>query len=118
MKAICRLAIVDPNDANTVYIALDTGVYVTTAVGTYAFLRQQSLRPFSSGFAAASFAFAGSMSAQMVHIGIVQGASWIPWMLLVEQRLAGQLLDSEPGARYTAGRSAARNPPYQTQAQN
>jgi hypothetical protein len=27
---------VDPNDANTVYVAMDTGVYVTTAVGTCA----------------------------------------------------------------------------------
>jgi hypothetical protein len=69
-------------------------VYVTTATGMYAFLRQQSLRPVAAGFAAASFAFAGSMSAQMVHIGIVQGVSWIPWMLLVEQRLARQLLAS------------------------
>jgi hypothetical protein len=67
-------------------------VYITAAVGMYVFLRQQRLRPFAAGFAAASFAFAGSMSAQMVHIGIVQGASWIPWMLVVEQRLARQLL--------------------------
>jgi hypothetical protein len=68
-------------------------VYITAAVGMYAFLRQQALRPVSAGFAAASFAFAGSMSAQMVHIGIVQAASWIPWMLLLEQRIAHRLLN-------------------------
>jgi hypothetical protein len=68
-------------------------VYITAAIGMYTFLRQQKLRPFSCGFAAASFAFAGSMSAQIIHIGIVQGVSWIPWMLLVEQRLARQILD-------------------------
>ncbi len=79
-------------------------VYVTAAVGMYAFLRQQALRPFAASFAAASFAFAGSMSAQMVHIGIVQGASWIPWMLLVEQRLAHQLLDPATGAAHGADR--------------
>ena len=28
--------VVDPNDANTVYVALDTGVYVTTQVATCA----------------------------------------------------------------------------------
>ena len=78
-------------------------VYITAGIGMYAFLRQQSLRPFAAGFAAASFAFAGSMSAQMVHLGIVQGASWIPWMLLVEQRLAHQLLD--PVATVDADRS-------------
>ncbi len=71
-------------------------VYITAAVGTYLFLRQQALRPFSCAFAAASFAFAGSMSAQVVHLGIVQGTSWIPWMLLVEQRLARQLLGGGP----------------------
>jgi hypothetical protein len=67
-------------------------VYVTAALGLYALLRQQRLRPFASGLGAASFAFAGSMSAQVVHLGIVQGTSWIPWMLLVEQRLARRLL--------------------------
>jgi hypothetical protein len=74
-------------------------VYITAAVGTYAFLRQQALRPVSAGFAAASFAFAGSMSAQMVHIGIVQGASWIPWMLLLEQRIAHRLLNRTDPSR-------------------
>ena len=71
-------------------------VYITTAVGMYALLRQQELRPFACGFGAASFAFAGSMSAQLVHLGIVQGVSWIPWMLLVEQRLARQVLGPPP----------------------
>lgn len=80
-------------------------VYVTAAVGMYALLRQQRLRPFAACLGAASFAFAGSMSAQIVHIGIVQGASWIPWMLLVEQRLARQLLDGG------AGGDTDRSPP-------
>ena len=81
-------------------------VYVTAAVGMYAFLRQQALRRFSCGFAAATFAFAGSMSAQVVHLGIVQGTSWIPWMLLVEQRLARQLLPQTPGPPASSAVSA------------
>jgi hypothetical protein len=35
-NAPANSAIVDPNDANTVYVALDTGVYVTTSITTCA----------------------------------------------------------------------------------
>ncbi len=83
-------------------------VYVTAAVGMYALLRQQQLRPFAACLGAASFAFAGSMSAQVVHIGIVQGVSWIPWMLLVEQRLAHQILGRRADAEAEAARSVWR----------
>ena len=74
-------------------------VYVTTAVGTYLFLRQQQIRAYAAAVAAATFSFAGTMSAQMLHLGIVEGVSWIPWMLLVEQRLARQLLSPPGGPR-------------------
>ncbi|MGP8217252.1 MAG: hypothetical protein ACLQQ4_16920, partial [Bacteroidia bacterium] len=33
-NAPANAVLVDPNDANTVYVAMDTGVYVTNAVGT------------------------------------------------------------------------------------
>ena len=49
------------------------------------------LRPLASVIGAASFAFAGSMTAQMVHLGVVQGAAWIPWMVAGELRLAQTL---------------------------
>ena len=35
-NAPANALVVDPNDANTVYVAMDTGVYVTAAVGTCA----------------------------------------------------------------------------------
>jgi hypothetical protein len=35
-SAPANSVVVDPNDANTVYVALDTGVYITTAVSTCA----------------------------------------------------------------------------------
>jgi hypothetical protein len=41
--------IIDPNDANTVYIALDTGVYVTTAVLTCATATLNCWSPLGTG---------------------------------------------------------------------
>jgi hypothetical protein len=63
-------------------------VYWVAAIGAYLLARMYRLRPFACVIGAASFAFAGSMTAQMVHLGVVQGAAWIPWMVAGELRLA------------------------------
>lgn len=62
-------------------------VYDVTLAGTYLFLRRQPLGSTAATFGAATFAFAGYMSAQIVHIDLVEGAAWLPWMLLAVHEL-------------------------------
>ena len=67
-------------------------VYVTAAIGMYALLRWQSLRPLASFVGAVTFAYAGSMIGQMVHLGVIQGFALIPWMILAEMCLCRAML--------------------------
>ncbi len=57
-------------------------VYDVGLAGMYLFLRRQGLCGTAATFGAATFAFAGYMSAQIVHVDLIQGASLLPWMLL------------------------------------
>jgi hypothetical protein len=68
----------------TVNLAL---VYDVTLAGTYAFLRRQPLGPSAATLGAVTFAFGGYMAGQIVHIDIIEGASWLPWMLLAVHAL-------------------------------
>ena len=61
--------------------------YDVAALGTYLFLRRQSMSPTAATFAAAAFTFAGYMSGQIVHVDLIEGAAWLPWMLLVVDAL-------------------------------
>ncbi len=62
-------------------------VYDIALVGTYLFLRRQSVGSTAATFAAATFAFAGFMTGQIVHIDLISGAAWLPWMVLAVQAL-------------------------------
>lgn len=68
----------------TVNLAL---AYDVAILGMYLFLRRQPLDPTAATFGAATFAFAGYMSGQIVHIDLIQAASWLPWMLLAVHEL-------------------------------
>ncbi len=57
-------------------------VYDTTLAGTYLFLRRQPVSSTAATLGAVTFAFLGFMSGQIVHIDIIEGSSWLPWMLL------------------------------------
>lgn len=64
---------------------------VTWAVagfGMFCFLRALRLASLASFLGAFSFAFAGGMSAQVTHFGLVAGLSWVPLALLSICRLA------------------------------
>jgi hypothetical protein len=61
----------------------------TAGLGTYAFLRACRLSPLAGVLAALSFGFAGAMTAQVTHFGLVAGMSWVPVALLALLRLAG-----------------------------
>lgn len=74
-------------------------LYWVAAIGVYVLARMYGLAPLAAFLGAVSFAFAGSMTAQMVHLGIVQGAAWIPWMVAGEYRLARLFLPGIADAR-------------------
>ena len=63
-------------------------VYWVAAAGYTCSPVRTGFVPLASAIGAASFSFVGSMTAQIVHLGVVQGAAWIPWMVVGELRLA------------------------------
>jgi hypothetical protein len=78
--------------------------YDIAIVGTYLFLRRQAVGSTAATFAAATFAFAGYMTAQIVHIDLISGAAWLPWMVMAVQALtslrpaAATPVGPDPGA--------------------
>jgi len=73
-------------------------VYVTAAVGVFVLLRWHGLRTLPSFVAAMSYAYSGAMIGQVVHLGVVQGFSFLPWatvlMLALSRRLRRVSADS------------------------
>ena len=73
--------------------AWSLNLIVTWAVagtGMFCFLRALRLGTVASFAGALTFAFAGAMLAQVAHLGLVAGMSWVPVQLLAVLRLAGQ----------------------------
>jgi hypothetical protein len=79
-------------------------LYWVAVLGVYALCRTYRLGRLASVLAAGVFSFAGSMTAQMVHLGVVQGAAWIPWMVLGILKLARIFV---PGAAEFVGPASA-----------
>jgi hypothetical protein len=61
--------------------------WAVAGLGTFAFLRALKLASLAGFLAALSFAFAGAMSAQVSHFGLVAGMSWVPVQLLAILKL-------------------------------
>ena len=57
------------------------------------------LCPTAATFGAATFAFAGYMTAQIVHVDLIEGAAWLPWMLLAVHGLTGRAGQAVSGRR-------------------
>lgn len=68
-------------------------VYVTAAVGLFALARWLGFGPAAALAGAAVFTYAGSMMGQMVHLGVVEGYSLLPWLVLCLLVAARTLLD-------------------------
>ncbi|MHB8380577.1 MAG: hypothetical protein ACYDB2_11835 [Acidimicrobiales bacterium] len=66
-------------------------VYVTAALGLFALLRWHGLRTTPSFVAAMSYAYSGAMIGQVVHLGVIQGFSLIPWATLIMVALSKRL---------------------------
>ena len=64
-------------------------VYDLALAGMYLFLRREGLCRAAATFGAATFAFAGYMTAQIVHVDLIEGAAVLPWMLLAVHGLTG-----------------------------
>jgi hypothetical protein len=62
--------------------------WAVAAAGLFCFLRALRLATLPSVLGALSFAFAGAMSAQVAHFGLVAGMSWVPVQLLAVLRLS------------------------------
>ena len=62
--------------------------WAAAGLGMFCFLRALRLGSLASFLGALSFAFAGAMSAQVSHFGLVAGMSWVPLQLLGVLRLS------------------------------
>ena len=75
-------------------------------LGCFAFLRASRLAPVPSFLGSLSFSFAGAMTAQISHIGLVEGMSWTPVALLALLRMSQRLEGGDTGRQ---GRRATRH---------
>ncbi|MGA7834985.1 MAG: hypothetical protein WCA31_07210 [Acidimicrobiales bacterium] len=66
-------------------------VYVTAAFGVFALCRWHGLRTWPSFAAALCYTYSGAMIGQMVHLGVIQGYSFIPWAFLIMVALSRRL---------------------------
>jgi hypothetical protein len=73
-------------------------VYVTGAVGMFALLRWHRVKTVPAFVAGISYAYCGAMIGQMVHLGVVQGYSFIPWGMLLMVALSRRLTRVGPQA--------------------
>ena len=72
-------------------LAWSVGVIATSwaaGIGTFFFLRASRLGTVASWLGALTFAFAGAMTVQIVHFGLIAGMSWVPLELLALLRLS------------------------------
>lgn len=81
------------------WVLTEVATYSLASVGLYAFLRLHSLSRGASVLGASTFAFAGFMSAQIVHIDLVQGAALLPWVLVALRQIATRS-SGEPAWRW------------------
>ncbi|HEV3186489.1 MAG TPA: hypothetical protein VGZ04_00415 [Acidimicrobiales bacterium] len=75
-------------------------VYVTAAMGLFILLRWHGLRTTPSFVAAMSYAYSGAMIGQVVHLGVVQGFSFLPWATVLMLGLSRRLLGVDADASW------------------
>ena len=70
--------------------------YEVAMVGMYLFLRRQPVSVTAATFGAAAFSFGGFLSGQIVHIDLISGAAWLPWILLAVHGLTESRSTTQP----------------------
>jgi len=76
--------------------------HALAAMFTYAYSRAIGCTQFAATFSALTFAFGGFMVARLAHTTMVQGAAWLPLLLLCLERIR-----HSAKFRYVAGGAAA-----------
>jgi hypothetical protein len=71
-------------------------IYVTSAVGVFVLLRWHGLRTVPSAAAALSYTYTGAMIGQIVHLGVIQGYSFVPWATVLMLALSRRLRNLSP----------------------
>ena len=82
-------------------------VYLTAALGLFFLLRWHNLRTLAAAIAAFVFAYSGSMMGQMVHLGVIQGFSLLPWVLLALLSMAKAVRDTNDATWRAMARAVA-----------
>jgi hypothetical protein len=73
-------------------------IYLTASVGVFALCRWHGLRTWPAFAASITYAYSGAMVGQMVHLGVIQGYSFIPWAVLIMVALSRRLHELDPDA--------------------
>ncbi|MBO0714747.1 MAG: hypothetical protein J2P59_08320, partial [Acidimicrobiales bacterium] len=63
-------------------------VYAVAATGMFCFLRRRGFRPEAAWLAAVVFSGSGFMASHLNHLGLIEGMSWVGWVLLALDHLA------------------------------
>ncbi len=63
-------------------------VYAIAAVGVFVLLRTERINTVAAFIGGISFAYLGAMANQAVHLAVIQGFAFLPWVLLVTITLA------------------------------
>jgi hypothetical protein len=82
--------------------------YDLALAGMYLFLRHQPLSVTAATFGAVTFTFAGYMTGQLVHVDLIEGAAWLPWILTSVHALTGGGRRPHPAAERAARRRTRR----------
>jgi len=83
-------------------------VYWCAGIGLYVLARWLGARPLGAAVGAAAYAFSGAMIGQQIHIAVIQGQAWLPWLVLSQLCLGRALLGSHAGERaYAVARRSA-----------
>ena len=77
-------------------------VYVAASVGVFALLRWHGISSVPALAAGLTYAYSGAMIGQMVHLGVVQGYSFLPWAALVMLALSRRLRSAPEGTTLPA----------------
>ncbi len=85
-------------------------VYWAAGIGAYTLCRWLGAAPLPSAVAALTYAYAGMMLGQLIHLGVVEGQSLLPWLALCTLSLSRTVLASPPATRARGVVRAARAP--------
>jgi hypothetical protein len=82
--------------------------YWAAGLGLYALMRWFKIGALPSLLGALTYAYLGMMSGQLVHLAVIQGQGWLPWVvlaiLMAGERIRGAESDPSPlGAVRSAG---------------